>query len=801
MKKYLLTISCLLSLLKGSSQDIQVLDSVTMEPIAGVALYAADHQRVVFTNSFGIVSLKDFSGVDTLLITHIAYSPIATTKSAILRSNNLVLLNMRSDQLAEVVYAFNGYGKDNHAEFKQLVSLSAADVLFKNSQTSADILASSGKIFVQKSQLGGGSPMIRGFATNRLLITVDGVRMNNAIFRGGNIQNLISLDPFVVERVDVSLGPGSVIYGSDAIGGVMNFITLKPTFATGVAPEISGGGTIRYASANHEKTTHTDVNVGWKKWATLTSVTFSDFGDLRMGKHGPDAYLRREKVITRQGLDLQVLQKNPLIQDPTGYSQISLAQKAIFQQDDGWKLALHLLYSETSAIDRYDRLTIQEDGQFRSAAWYYGPQIWLSGNIQVEKMGQGRYYDMAKWVIAYQQFKESRNNRAFGSDLFFSGEENVQAYSSSIDFRKNIGSNSLFYGVDYVYNQVNSAAVKTNLQSISVENEPSRYPDNSSWQSLAAYGSFSWKWQPALSMQAGLRYNQFFINAALDPRFYSLDVPVVSIQKGNLTGSVALKWQATPSLAVKSSLSTAFRAPNIDDIGKIFDSEPGSVVVPNPKLKAEYAYNGEIGLQYSFTPQIKIELASFFTRLDNALVRRDFMLNGSSQIEYQGALSNVQAIQNAAHMQVYGLEAGMEATIFKDLTLKIHHTITRGFEEEDTGTTVPIRHAPPPFGSTHITWHKYKFKLAGYAMYNGRLSHRKLAPIEVAKHGFYPLDAQGNPYAPAWYTLNVTAQYHFFQNWQTTMSLENLTDQRYRTYSSGIAAPGRNLIVALKVAF
>ena len=114
------------------------------------------------------------------------------------------------------------------------------DVQFQNPQTTADLLSNSGEVFIQKSQQGGGSPMIRGFATNRVLIAVDEVRMNNAIFRSGNLQNVISIDPFAVENTEVLFGPGSVIYGSDAIGGVMSFTTLAPKFSDSSKVLISG---------------------------------------------------------------------------------------------------------------------------------------------------------------------------------------------------------------------------------------------------------------------------------------------------------------------------------------------------------------------------------------------------------------------------------------------------------------------------------------------------------------------------------------------------------------------------------
>ncbi len=165
----------------------------------------------------------------------------------------------------------------------KITSISVQEVALQNPQTTADLLATSGEVFIQKSQQGGGSPMIRGFATNRLLITVDGVRMNTAIFRSGNLQNVISLDPFAIERTEVLFGPGSVIYGSDAIGGVMGFNTLTPKLSLGDKSDVSGSAVSRYSSANDERTGHVDVNVGWKKFAMVSSFSYFNFDDLRMG--------------------------------------------------------------------------------------------------------------------------------------------------------------------------------------------------------------------------------------------------------------------------------------------------------------------------------------------------------------------------------------------------------------------------------------------------------------------------------------------------------------------------------------
>src|SRR5690606_12785909 len=222
-------------------------------------------------------------------------------------------------------------------------------VQFQNPQTAADLLGVSGKVFIQKSQQGGGSPMIRGFATNRLLYMVDGVRMNTAIFRAGNIQNVINLDPFAVENTEVLFGPGSVVYGSDAIGGVMSFQTLTPQLSDSSEPLISGKAVTRFSSANKENTGHFDVHVGWKKWAIATSFSSWDFDHLRQGSKGPDEYIKNIYVQRQNSTDVVITQDDPLLQIPSAYSQINLMQKIRFKPNEDWDVQYGFHLSETSS--------------------------------------------------------------------------------------------------------------------------------------------------------------------------------------------------------------------------------------------------------------------------------------------------------------------------------------------------------------------------------------------------------------------------------------------------------------------
>lgn len=788
------------SFLISYSQEITVLDRQNGQPLFNVAIFNKDKSQSTLTDFNGRADLSVFSLKEMLHFRHVSHLEIQITKQEILNSGKKVYLEPNENQLQEVVLSVAKFQQKKEDIPQKIVSLSNKDVVFANPQTSADLLESSGQVFVQKSQMGGGSPMIRGFSTNRLLITVDGVRMNTAIFRGGNVQNIISIDPLAVERTEVVLGPGSVIYGSDAIGGVMNFYTITPGFAMNGNTRFSGNAYIRHATANDEKTGHFDFNIGTEKWAFLSSATFSDFGDMRMGKHGPDEYLRPEYVVRRNGEDVVVANEDPRLQVPTGYDQLNLLQKIRFMPSSEWDFSLGLIYSTTSNFSRYDRLYRKRNGQLRSAEWYYGPQEWLQTNFQVHKKGNGALFDEAKFIAAYQYFAESRNDRDFQDIIMYENDEQIDAWSASLDFEKNFTESSLFYGVEYVLNQLGSYGRETNILTEENRRGASRYPDDSSWQSLAAYGSFQWNIHPDLSLQTGARYNFIALDAVFDDPMYDFPFSDANIRTGALTGSAGINWQQNSVLGWQLNVSSAFRAPNIDDVGKIFDSAPGMVVVPNPDLKPEYAYNFEIGNRMNFGI-LELDITGYYTLLEDAMVRRDFSLNGETIIEYQGEPSRIQAIQNASNAFVYGLEAGAKMQLLESLKLVSQISITKGKEEEEDGSKVPLRHAAPLFGNVHLVWQGENLKLDFFAEYNGELSYDDLAPSEQHKIYLYAKDEFGRPYSPEWYTLNLTAQYNFSENWLGTASLENITNQRYRTYSSGIAAAGRNLILAIRYSF
>ncbi len=804
MNKYLLLIITLIFLsLSGFSQVITVLDSESGAPLETVTLSSDKPRYYTVTNAKGQADISRLKGSKSIDIRLIGYKSETKSYDDLKKVQFLLILKPTVISLDQFIVSATRTDQDEREVPAKILSISAREIALQNPQTAADLLGGSGEVFIQKSQQGGGSPMIRGFATNRLLYTVDGVRMNTAIFRSGNLQNVISLDPFAMENAEVIFGPASLIYGSDAIGGVMSFKTLAPEYSLTDKPLVSGHALARYSSANNEMTGHFDIKVGWKKWASVSSFSHSRFGDLRMGTYGPNEYLRPWFVQRQDSMDVVVQNNDPELQKPTGYSQANLMQKLAYKPNENWEFIYGFHYSATTNYPRYDRLIRAKKELPRSAEWYYGPQVWMMNNMTAINNAYNKIYDQMTIRIAQQYFEESRIDRDFQKDTRYNRLEEVYAYSANLDFSKTVvGKHAFYYGIEAVMNDVNSTGIDediiTGIKSIG----PSRYPQ-STWSSYAAYLSYKYRFNEQFLVQAGLRYNQFMLKADFSDnlQFYPLPFSEVDINDGALTGNLGIIYYPAKDWVIIANASSGFRAPNIDDLGKVFDSEPGAVVVPNPYLKAEYAWNMELGISKVFDDFLKIDVTGYYTLLDNAMVRRDFTLNGLDSIMYDGEMSRVQAIQNAAQATVYGIQAGMELSLPAGIGISSQFSYQKGDEELDDGTTSPMRHAAPWFGITHFTYTYSKLTMDFYAIYNGQVSYEDLPIEERGKEYIYATDINGNPYSPSWYTLNLKAGYQVNESFSIFTGIENLTDQRYRPYSSGIVAPGRNFILTLKATF
>jgi hemoglobin/transferrin/lactoferrin receptor protein len=799
----LLIFTCLLpffTMISSFSQTITLVDTEDLMPITDVAIMNESKTQFIYTNRSGKADITTFAEKDLICFQHFTYERLCLSPDEINRMGNVIKLTRKIFAIEEFVVSANRWEQNKNEVPNKITTVLKPAVELQNPQTAADLLGISDEVFIQKSQLGGGSPMIRGFATNRILIVVDGIRMNNAIYREGNIQNVISLDPSALESTEIIFGPGATIYGSDAIGGVMDFHTKRALFTTGKKPYIKADAFSRFASANREKTNHFDFNIGSRKIAFLTSITYSDFENLKMGsRKNPTGYIRSEYVLTTGGKDSVVTNTNPDIQVYSGYSQLNTMNKLRFKISENIDFIYTNHFSRLSDVPRYDRLIQYKSGVLRYGDWYYGPQVWMMNSFQMTIKKDNILFNEVKITAAHQNYKESRHDRNFGKTSMNEQFDEVGIASLNLDFDKKLktGNQLLYYGFEYVNNDINSVAQTRNIITGDLAPAGSRYPNGENkYTSTSIYAGYKNNISEKVTFNTGLRYNYVTLNSTIaDNSFFNVPFTTISMSNGAATGAAGIVLRLMEKMQINLNASTGFRAPNLDDVGKIFDPVAGIVVVPNPDLKPEYAYNIDLGISKDFADFLHLDITGFYTLLNNAMIRHDFLFNGNDSIIYKGVLSKVQAITNATYARVYGIHINLQANISESLSIKSALNVTEGSEKGD----IPLRHAAPVFGSTHLIYKSSQLTADLYSSYNGSRKFEKMPPTEIDKPYLYATDKNGKPWSPGWFTINFKVSYNIMKWAIINGGVENILDYRYRPYSSGIVAPGRNFIISMRV--
>ncbi|MFK7932796.1 MAG: TonB-dependent receptor [Saprospiraceae bacterium] len=841
---------------------ITVLDQ-TGEPLIGVNVYTDDYQFTATTDVDGKVTLVDIDNREEVNFTYVGFQSLKLPFYEIRQRGGKIRMLPEIEALQEVVVV--GRRDDTPEDIPLTIeNISRKQIEFLNPQTTADALEKQAGVFVQKSQMGGGSPVIRGFEANKVLLVLDGVRLNNAIYRNGHLQNAITVDPSILERIEVIFGPGSLTYGSEALGGVVHFRTRDPKLFFGDESGkqdylMNTNASMRYASANQEFSGHVDINYGSKNWGSLTSISLSDFGHLRAGSVRPEAYPdfgKREFFATRDGVDqikpnlTQGGEENFNLQRGTEYTQIDLLQKLRYQPSDKLYFVGNLQYSTSSDVPRYDALTEfgRDPSDLKWIEWYYGPQQRVLASLKTRVLAPTPMYDRATIIGAFQYIQEDRNKRKFTDSRLTFNNEDVFVYSLTGDFDKYLDSmrlKTLAYGFDINHNQVFSESGKTNVITGAISGgEPTRYPSGSSTMTTAAaYATYQLRTADSLiTLNGGLRYTYAHLNAlfgANDPIpwpevYYTTGV---GNGDGELTGAVGLTMNTPTGWQIRSIIGTAFRSPNVDDYAKIRVNS-GYVTIPNPELGAEKSLNTELTLakkigqltriseneQRGFST--KISATGYYTRLTDAIVRKDFALpDGSTTLIIDEEINTTQANVNADRAFVYGFSGNLELNVNDTWILEGGINYTKGRKSfQDSlfigstdqlmaiDTLVPMGHIPPAYGRIGLTFQKNKFKLEGVVRFASAkpLEEYEIVQIAANEDGSLFLNRDGSsdnldlatPDGTYDYTTyNVYGSYDLSERYTLTVALENITDIHYRPFASGVSAPGRNLIVSFRGRF
>ena len=810
----------ILALGNAFSQEITVRDSKTSSPLSNVYIYNESKTKSIITNDQGQASLSNFSSDEKVYFQLLGYTLLELQLSEFLNNSFDLYLDSESQNLDEVILSV-ARSESNANEIAEKVSVIKAEDLYLTAPSSgAEMLELSPGIRIQKSQGGGGSPVIRGFEANRVLIVVDGVRMNNAIYRSGHLQNSITIDPNNIDRVEIIYGSSSVGYGSDALGGVVHYYTKNPTIKDSI--KIKSSFSSNYNTANSSISNSFSTNYSEETWGMFSTISISKFGNIKMGERrghgyknwGLNNYYSENSRYNFK--DQPSYNEEPNLQQNTDYSQVDFFQKFLFKLPYQNLLNLNIQYSESSDIDRYDKLSEEKNGELKFSEWYYGPQKRLLISPSLKFFSQNPLLKRGRITLAYQMVQESRINRKFSSLIRSSQLEKVNLFSLNGDFDTSFDNgHAVSYGIEGTVNRVTSNAYSQNIVINGNEisnlgpktNIPTRYPsDGSSYKSFAMYVNWTWNMNDFFTFNAGTRLTYTGLRASWkESASINAQLSNVKLNSSALTTTLSMTLRPSKKFQVMTVLSSGFRNPNIDDIGKIRENN-GILVVPNTFLKPEYAYNLDLGINYKSLNELTyLSLRTFATVISRHIVRDDFIIfsdnttDDESTILYNGEEVTTIANKNLGNRFIHGYSIDGFSYFSKSLKLNGSLSYVKGDENETYG---PMPSISPIFGTISGEYTKDKIKISALYKFSGDKS-----PKDYSLGGKDGLEetpvitenSNGIIYAgtPKWSDFSIYTNYDISEDVKIRIALTNIFDNHYRTFASGISAPGRSFQIGL----
>lgn len=626
----------------------------------------------------------------------------------------------------------------------------------RNFRNVPEAVASLTGVFLQQTNYGGGSPILRGMVGNRILLMVNGVRLNNGTYRLGPNQYLNFVDIQTVERIEVMRGAGSVLYGSDAFGGVINVIT-KTAADPLQGAEISGAIRTRFSSADRAGAGRAEVAGARGRVSFGAGFTEEGVGDLRAG--APTG-----------------LQKH------TGYQQRAMDLSLRFALAEQKSLVVTAGALKMREVPRTDSLRSGADLDQR---WTAQGREFVT--LQYMQTGVVKHVDSLQVTLAFNRPFEDLERvtsaapmqRAFQRD-------SVQTLNSGVQLTTLARRQTLTYGVETTFDRVRSARIVRNGQSGAQEAVVGNYPDRSTFGVLSLYVQDEVNLTKRLDAVLGVRHDRVRIRSAVrDPLIGSQSIEA---SPAATNGSAHLLFRLTRSVTLTGGIAQGFRAPNIDDSSIIGGSS--RFEIPNDRLVPERSFNREYGMRWEGKAG-QVSVVAFDDAYRDLIDRRPGTLNGLSFLDSNGngvkdrGELDVWQRQNISRARVRGVEVDGMLTLAEGWTWSSGGTWTRGTE---VTLGVPLTRIPPLNGYSRLTWQVRRSVWVEAAMIAG-MDQRRLAPADKTDWRVGPNGTAGFGalHCRAGFSGGILAGF--------SVAVENVTNQRYRFHGSGFDRPGINLVV------
>ena len=758
--------------LKLNAQEIILLDALTELPIEGVSVSSKTKDLGVISNNMGITNLSVFSSKETLIIQHIAYQKIEQIKSSIQQKTIFLVLKTHSLENVEITES-----KESLKSTLKHLKITPAIMLKSQSAQTSDLLEKTMGVSIQNSQNGGGSPNLRGMEANRLLIVVDGIPLNNTIFRSGHLQSTATINPIFLKDAEVLFGPASVAYGNGAMGGAILFSTKRPENKN------STQFTQQYESSSDAVFTSIISNYKTNNSANISGFSLKSYGNLKMGsnrKHGFKNW-GKEAIITENN-----------IQKGTAYQQADFFHKTLFKLSNTNFLLFNSQFSTSSNINRFDKLNDIKDGEQKYKNWYYGPQKRFFQSARLKNYFQNFASDESVFTVAYQNIKESRHKQKNGDELLNNRTETLHILDFKSDFLKQFNRFKLNYGFDSRFQKLNSTA---NLSDKNTHfYNTTRYPDGgANVINNAIYSQINLDCTKNLLLLVGSRYSINSLSATFqDTTVIHLPFNGIRVHNKSLSNSLQLVYKYNPSLRINGAVSNGFRNPNTDDIGKVFSKNDLSVIVPNNNLSPEKSLNIETGIQLKIKNIITVQLQIFQTQITDAIERREATLNELDSMNYDGEMMKIMMNTNIGRATIKGLNFAYQLKINKQFS---HNTIINALHGE-TVDGLPLAHIPPTSITSTLNYEYNNQAISLSTHYNALKK-----AIDYDLGGVDNLEEATQIGNPSWYTLSLKYSNSLDKNLTFIAGIQNIMDIHYKNFGSGISASGRNFTLSLRANF
>jgi len=717
------------------------------------------------TKTNGLFEFKNVpTGKYTVYFRHVSFLPAEINITISAQSKlDLGVITLQHTVLSISPMLVTASRNDPTLKIPQSVNiLTASTIRDREAQTAAEALRQETGLAVQKTNHGGGSAIIRGMSSNHILILVDGIRMNNALYRLGNHQYLTTVDDWALQRIEVMRGPGSLLFGSDALGGAINLITTLPDTSAAVREQFNVNA--RFSTADFERTLHSDALVLRPRWNFVGGFSHKQYGNLRRG--GFSIYPQLERSGTS------------LVQSPSGFTGYDFNLKFNLFPAADQRMTLAYQRSRQFDVPRYDKY--ENNGYY---LWKYDPQERDLGYIKysAERLEWGFFDQVALTLSVHRQgegrVKQFRPNAKKTNEYDDDLSKGLQLLFKKALFQKH----KLTYGLDFYSEDIHSQRSKFDPETgLTRKSLKARYPDGALYRSGGVYIMDSWRQSHSLQIESGLRYS------LIQTRFSTADSSFskINLQFRSVTGSAGFSWIASERWILKSRLAQGFRAPNLSDLAKFGQSKGTVFEIPNYNLLPEKLVSAEATVGYR-AGRLRSELTAYYSYIYDILSSVPALYLGRPTIERDGQVFSVHTKMNNGRGYIRGLEFRFNYNLTAHSGIDGNLTDTFG---QNITKQEPLSKIQPTFGMLRY-YHRSRgvhqqFYLR-FALKQDRLSSDDLSDPRIPAGG-----------TPGWYTLNYRISFSAGPNIRLHLSMENIMDFNYREHASGINAPGRNLIIS-----